>query len=205
MDDFANHHEFLINVGSDKGRIVCDIIAEQRPRVLVELGGYVGYSAIMFADAMRRCVSANMTTEAADASSSSSSSPVIKFWSLESEPAFAEIARELVAIAGLEDVVTVVTGMAGESIRGMKADGRLEDGIDMLFIDHSEGGVELYEIDLRICEELGLLKSGACIVADNVLRPGAPRYREYVRGHKGWKSKGVKGLIMPGEFEVGFS
>jgi catechol O-methyltransferase len=34
-----------------------------------------------------------------------------------------------------------------------------------------------------VCEELGLLKKGDVIVADNVVRPGAPEYRELVRGH----------------------
>ena len=33
-----------MNVGDDKGKIVADLIAEQKPEVMVELGGYVGYS-----------------------------------------------------------------------------------------------------------------------------------------------------------------
>ena len=71
--------------------------------------------------------------------------------------------------------------------------------IDLLFLDHSE---ELYAQDFKVVEGLGLLKKGAMVVADNVVRPGAPEYRALVRNMDGWKSIGVKGLIWPGEFEV---
>ncbi|KAF2792487.1 S-adenosyl-L-methionine-dependent methyltransferase [Melanomma pulvis-pyrius CBS 109.77] len=182
IDGFAYQQEFLINIGSNKGRIVSDLVAERKPKVLVELGGYIGYSAILFADQMRR----NAATD---------SPPHL--WSLEFEPRFAAIATELINIAGLSDIVTVVTGPAEESLRGFKTDGRL-DHIDFLFLDHVE---TLYTQDLKVCEELGLLKSGGIVVADNVVRPGAPEYRDYVRGHPGLKSWGIKGLIMPGEFE----
>ena len=184
MDEFANQHDFLINIGSDKGRIVADILAEEKPSILVELGGYVGYSAILFADQMKKQGAAGRT---------------LRLWSLEFEPRFVAIASELVALAGLQDIVTIVTGPADESLRKLKADGKL-DHLDLLFLDHVE---DLYEQDLKVAmNELGLLKSGACIVADNVVRPGAPRYREYVRSHHALNSKGIKGLIMPGEFEA---
>ena len=31
-----------MNVGEDKGKIVSSLIAERKPEVMVELGGYVG-------------------------------------------------------------------------------------------------------------------------------------------------------------------
>ena len=84
-------------------------------------------------------------------------------------------------------------------MRTLKREGKI-DHIDMLFLDHVE---DLYQADLKVAmNELGLLKSGASIVADNVLWPGAPDYRAYVRGHKGLSSKGVKGLVMPGNHPV---
>jgi catechol O-methyltransferase len=52
-----------------------------------------------------------------------------------------------------------------------------------------------------VCEELGLFNKGTVVVADNVVRPGAPEYRELVRGHPGLKSEGVRGLIRPGDLE----
>jgi len=38
-----------------------------------------------------------------------------------------------------------------------------------------------------------------------VVRPGAPKYREFVRGKEGLRSEGVRGLIQPGDFEVCFA
>lgn len=183
MDEFACQQDFLINIGSDKGYTVTKILSEEKPKVFVELGGYVGYSAIMFAEQMRRNADAAKT---------------VRLWSLEFDPKFATIASEFIAIAGLSDIVTVVTGAADESLRKLNSDGKL-DHIDFLFLDHVE---DLYVQDFKVCEELGLLKSGACVVADNVVMPGAPKYREHVRSHPKLKSWGVKGLIIPGDIEV---
>lgn len=173
----------MINVGEHKGRILAELLAEEKPKVLVELGGYVGYSAILFADAMRRAVGG---------------SEHVRLFSLEFDAEFASIARDLVDIAGLSDMVTFVVGPAAESLKKMKADGTL-DNIDLLFLDHVE---DLYESDLKVAEEAGLLKKGALIVADNVVRPGAPKYRAYVRNHPGLKSWGIPSLIMPSELTV---
>ena len=186
MDEFANQKDFLINIGSDKGRIVADLIKQHKPHVLVELGGYIGYSAIWFANAMR-CV----LPEGEKA----------QLWSLEYEGRFAKIARELIELAGVDDIVQLVVGEAGESLKSLKSEGTMKEGsVDMLFLDHVE---DLYEADFKIAwEEMGLLREGTVIVADNVLRPGAPEYRKYVRSQKALKSEGVKGLIIPGDFEV---
>lgn len=184
IDNFSGQKEMLITLGPAKGRVVADIIAEEKPKTLVQLGTHVGYSAILFADCMRK--------QRPDDNS-------IHLWALELEPNFVEIASELVRMAGLQDIITVVTGRADESMRKLKADDKL-DHIDLLFIDHVE---EMFKPDLQVAmDELGLLKAGACIVADNILVPGAPEYREYVRTHKGLSSKGVEALIVPGDFGV---
>ncbi len=43
-----------MNVGPDKGKIVSDLIAEVKPEIVVELGGYIGYSSLLFGDAVRK-------------------------------------------------------------------------------------------------------------------------------------------------------
>ena len=74
------------------------------------------------------------------------------------------------------------------------------DKIDFLFLDHAEGS---YEQDVKVVmDELKLLGENSVIVADNCLRPGAPKYKEYVENHEGLRSRVLKALIMPGEFEV---
>lgn len=184
MDEFAAQEDFLINIGSDKGQKVNDLIKKEKPTVLVELGGYVGYSAISFGDAMRQAAGPGAS---------------VRLWSLEFDPLIASIAMNLIELAGLSDIVKVVVGTAADSLKRLQAEGKLTS-IDFLFLDHVE---DLYLADFQLCEKLGLLHSGALVVADNVVRPGAPEYREHVRQHAGVESWGVKGLIMPGELEVG--
>ncbi|PTB42656.1 uncharacterized protein TrAFT101_008255 [Trichoderma asperellum] len=181
IDDFSANHDFLISIGGHKAGILSNLITEEKPQTAVELGGYLGYSAILFADAMRR----------------SSPYQQLRVFSLELSAEFASIARELIQLAGLSDIVTVVTGPAEESLRKLHAQGTLTS-VDFLFLDHGE---DLYPADFKVCEELGLLHKGTVIAADNVERPGAPEYRKLVRSHSKLQSTGVKGLIQPGDFE----
>lgn len=199
MDEYAAHEEFLISVGPDKARLLTDLLLEAKPRVLVELGGYVGYSAILFADAMRR---GSGGADGNDKVSDAAARPHV--WSLEFRADYAAVAAELVEIAGLAEAVTIVQGPADESLRRLQADGAWKEngGVDVLFLDHVE---TLYVQDLKVCEELGVLKAGSLVLADNVVRPGAPDYREYVRAHGRFESHGVKSLIIPGEWEVSLS
>jgi catechol O-methyltransferase len=183
IDEFAGNEDFLINIGEHKGKIVTEIIASEKPGIFVELGGYIGYSAILFADEMRKYASADVK---------------LQYWSLEFSPLFASIAMNLIDLAGLSDIVKVVVGSADDSLKRLQAEGKLKS-IDMLFLDHVE---KLYDSDFRVAESLGLLKGGSTIIADNVVRPGAPEYRKFVRSHPGLESRGIKGLIMPGAFEV---
>ncbi len=44
IDEFGRTKKYLMNVGEDKGKIVTDLIKEVKPKTMVELGGYVGYS-----------------------------------------------------------------------------------------------------------------------------------------------------------------
>jgi catechol O-methyltransferase len=185
IDHFAAQEEFLINLGEDKARIMVDLVSKEQPKVFVEIGGYIGYSAILIADVMRR---AHPEAEGE-----------LRLWSLELDPLYAAIAMNLVDLAGLAGTVRVVTGAAGESLERLKDEGKLVGGIDMLLLDHVE---DLYIQEFEACEKLGLLAEGSVIVADNVVRPGAPEYREMVRRHPRLESHGIRGLIVPGEFEV---
>jgi len=184
IDEYAAEHEFMIHVGSDKAKIINNLILENKPRVLVELGGYCGYSAIMFADQMR---------------AQAASAQTVEVYSLEKEEEFATIARDLTSLAGVQEYITVITGDAGDSLKQLKKDGKI-DHVDFLFLDHAE---DLYARDLKVVmDELDLLRENACIVADNCKRPGAPEYLEYVNNHSDLRTRTLKALIMPGEFEV---
>lgn len=186
MDEFAAQRDFLINIGPDKAEKLATLIAETKPRVFVELGAYVGYSALYLGNALR-----NTHKDNQDAKNNA------VYWSLEADPVFAGITMNLVDLAGLSDIVKVITGKAAESLTRLKEEGKL-GSVDMLFLDHVE---DLYVADLQVAESLGLLKKGSHIVADNVLRPGAPEYKQYVKEHKSMETRAIIGLIIPGEFE----
>lgn len=146
-----------MNVGEDKGKIVTDLIAERKPKVMVELGGYCGYSTILFGAAVR------------DNGGS-------KYYSLERSPKFAKVIESLVEFAGLDKVVEVIVGPSDEGIKKLHAKGL--KNIDMMFLDHYKPA---YTTDLKLCEDLGLISKGTFLAADNVIKPGNPPYLEYVR------------------------
>ncbi|KAI0479345.1 catechol O-methyltransferase [Xylariaceae sp. FL0804] len=169
IDDFGRTRKYLMNVGEHKATTVVDLIRQQRPRTMVELGGYVGYSAIAFAAALR------------DAHGDGDRDGG-RYFSLEKSPEFGAVITMLADLAGLRDVVTVVVGASADSLRRLHAEGALGAGerprIDLLFLDHYKPA---YTTDLKLCEELGLVGPGSVYAADNVIKPGNPPYLEYVR------------------------
>ena len=158
IDEFARTKKYLMNVGEDKGRIVTDLIKEIQPQTMVELGGYVGYSCILFGAAVREAGGK-------------------RYWSLERNPEFAAVASSLADLAGLSEVVKVVVGPSNRSIRRLHSSGEIQH-ISMMFLDHYKPA---YTTDLKLCEELQLVTPGTVLAADNVVHPGNPPYLDYVR------------------------
>lgn len=153
MDHYAREIAFLINIGPDKGGLVKEVFdrVPQNPRVL-ELGAFVGYSAILFAVKVGeegRVVSLEIGEEHAEAS------------------------RRNVAHAGLGDRVEIIQGDSADTIP------TLEGPFDVVFLDHWK---DLYKRDLQAIEANGLLRPGSIVVADNVGESFNPtEYLEYVR------------------------
>jgi catechol O-methyltransferase len=147
-----------MNVGPDKGKIVCDLIAEVKPEIMVELGGYIGYSGILFGDAVRKAGGK-------------------RYYSLERNPEFAAVITSLVDLGGLSDIVKVHVGPSDQSITRLHDEGTLTR-IDLMFLDHYKPA---YTNDVKLCEHLRLIRPGSVLAADNVIKPGNPPYLEYVR------------------------
>jgi catechol O-methyltransferase len=158
IDEFGRTKKYLMNVGEDKGQIVTDLIQESKPEIMLELGGYCGYSTILFADA-QRAVGGK------------------KYYSLERSPKFAKNIETLVEIAGLAGFVEMVVGPSNKGIQKLYEAGKVKK-IDMMFLDHYKPA---YTTDLKLCESLGLIQKGTVLAADNVIKPGNPPYLEYVR------------------------
>lgn len=172
IDDYGRSKKYLMNIGEDKGRILSRLIAEINPKTMVELGGYIGYSTILFADAVRKVGG--------------------RLFSLERNPEFAAVIMSLVDLAGLSDVVKVVVGPSADSIKRLHKAGSLSH-VDLMFLDHYKPA---YTTDLKLCEHLRLVAPGSVYVADNVIYPGNPPYLDYVRSDvKTKRDKYEKGEI----------
>ena len=165
IDEYACRRKFLINVGDEKGAILERAVARVAPACALELGAYIGYSALRI---VRRLP------------------PGARLCSVESSPANAEIARRIIDHAGAADRVTVIVGSLGD---GGKTMARLEAehgvrraGLDLVFVDHSK---DQYLPDLERILGAGWLHPGSVVLADNLGFPGSPEYRRYMDAAEG--------------------
>ncbi|KAM0090844.1 hypothetical protein ACP6JD_005727 [Aspergillus fumigatus] len=190
VDEFARTKDFLMNVGPYKGGIITDIIATEQPSSILEIGGYIGYSAIMFGSAMRN------TGVLAP-----------RYVSLEMNPKFASVSRTLVEVAGLSDVVEIQEGPCRKSLHRLAAGtsnkGPSSKKWDILFLDHSKIS---YLNDLKLAEELGIVAPGSIVIADDMKRPGNPMYSDYVMADTATKTEAYMpfvGCLSDGGISLG--
>uniref|UniRef100_K3WCQ7 catechol O-methyltransferase n=1 Tax=Globisporangium ultimum (strain ATCC 200006 / CBS 805.95 / DAOM BR144) TaxID=431595 RepID=K3WCQ7_GLOUD len=162
IDEFASTNP-MMNVGTKKGAIVDEEIRKKKPAVMVELGGYTGYSAVRFASLQREVAGNNES----------------HYYSVEYSPVFAARVREMVALAGLSDQVTVIEGAFAEQYQTLigKTVNLLKSMHQIYFIDHEKSA---YLSDTKLILESGTLRPGSLLIADNVLIPGAPDYLEFI-------------------------
>ena len=174
-----------MTLGQHKLKHIREVLTtvDPKPKTVVELGTDVGYSALALGAIMKDIWGAERAG--------------VKIWSLKLEPRWAAITNEFLDIAGLRDMVEVVVGAAADAIKRLKAENLLVS-VDVLVLDHWEA---FYLQDLKVCEELGLLRKGSVVFADNVLFPGAPEYLEYFKGGERYENKAFDSM-MPNGWEV---
>jgi catechol O-methyltransferase len=165
IDRFAYNQSFLINVGDEKGALLDAAISRAKPKLLLELGTYCGYSALRSIRAAP--AGAHLVT-------------------IEFNPDNAAIAKSLFAHAGIADRVTIVGGTLGD---GGKTAAVLRERhgfgpgtLDFVFIDHAK---DAYLPDLQLLLRERWLRPGAIVVADNVKVPGAPQYHAFMKANEG--------------------
>jgi catechol O-methyltransferase len=170
IDHYAYKKKFLINVGDVKGGILDAALDRTQPKRVLELGAYVGYSALRMTRHLPQggCV-----------------------YSVEFNPSNADISRRVIAHAGASTQAKIVTGSLGDGGATVKAleteHGFAKGNLDFVFIDHAK---EVYLQDLKIIQEAGWLHEGSVVVADNVGFPGAPDYKAYMEQQEGklWRT-----------------
>jgi predicted O-methyltransferase YrrM len=133
-----------INVAPNQGKFLHLLARIHGARRILELGTLGGYSAIWLARALPE-----------------GGSPI----SLEADPDTADVARKNIAVAGLASKVSVITGLAAESLEQMIAS--KTPPFDFIFLDADKVSYPEY---LRLT--LQLSRPGTVIVADNVVRNG---------------------------------
>ncbi|XP_063958002.1 catechol O-methyltransferase-like [Lytechinus pictus] len=164
MDRFCREEQWTFCLGDDKAPIVRKIVQETKPMTCLELGTFVGYSAI------------NAARELLEGS---------RYLCVEADEDRAFIARKMVEFAGLQDVVQVIKGFSNKVIPNLKDEFNI-DSFDYVFIDHVKS---LYKADLILLEDHRLVRNGTVVVADNMVIPGSPNYLEYVRNSPKYESE----------------
>ena len=163
IDRYARKHKFLMNVGDQKGRLLDAAVDRAAPIHALEVGAYIGYSALRIA---RRLPDGGHLI------------------SVEFSAANGALTRRILEYAGVSDRVTVVVGAigdGGETLERLRQTLR-GGGLELVFLDHDK---DAYLADLRTMLEAGLLRQGCIVVADNVGFLGAPEYRAYLWAGEG--------------------
>ncbi|HEY6475415.1 MAG TPA: class I SAM-dependent methyltransferase [Polyangia bacterium] len=172
LDRFASSEKLLINIGDEKGALLDQAVHRASPRRALELGAYVGYSALRIARALPAGG---------------------HLFSLELIPANAEIARRIATHAGAADRITFIVGSLGDGGRTLASlrdtHGFTAGSLDFVFIDHAK---DQYLPDLLRILEAGWLHPESVVVADNIRFPGAPAYRRYMDAEEGKRWRTVR-------------
>jgi predicted O-methyltransferase YrrM len=142
-------------LGPQKAARLAELVRQERPHVVVEVGTAIGYSGLWIAEALRELGQGRLLTFEQDAGRA------------------AEAHRNFER-AGVTDLITQYVGDARELLK------EVPGPIDLLFLD---GGFENYHPCLLACR--GQLRDGALLVADNVHIGAAEMadYLAWVRGH----------------------
>jgi predicted O-methyltransferase YrrM len=131
-------------VAPNQGRILQLFAQMAGARRILEIGTLGGYSAICMARVLPR--DGRLVT-------------------LEADEGRVRVARENIALAGLQDRIDVIHGDAGLSLAAMAGAG--EAPFDMVFIDADKAGNPAY-----LQAALDLTRKGAVIIGDNIIRAG---------------------------------
>ena len=162
IDNFVlESGQFLMNVGPEKGEILRDHLLKSKPNNVIELGTFIGYSAVLI---------------------SSSIGEKSKLTSIDSDSHSIEIAKELINFAGLDDKVNFMHGNAEEIIP------ELNFNADFVFIDHAK---KKYLSDLKLLETEEIILKNCTVFADNVgiFKDEMAEYFDHVRNSGKYQSQ----------------
>lgn len=160
IDKYCREKEWAMNVGDEKGLILDKVLQETTASMVLELGTYCGYSAVRIARLLK---------------------PGARLLTIEMNPANADVARQIIEFAGVQEKVKILQNNTEHIIPKLKTDHGV-DHFDFVFIDHFG---DRYLPDTKLLEECCLLRKGTVLLVDNVSFSSAAEFLEYVRtsGH----------------------
>jgi catechol O-methyltransferase len=166
VDHFTETRRWMMNIGREKRIQILDkIVADTKPKSVLELGTYFGYSAISIARLLE---------------------PGSRVYTVEFNAGNVEIAKKIIAHSGLSDKIEVITASSDEVIPHIESMLGTVGGIDLVVLDHWK---KYYLRDLKALIEHGGLHPGSVVVADNIILPGVPDYAEFIRNNLDFRSK----------------
>lgn len=161
IESFSMNGQGWLKVAGDaKGAVLDDlmlVLCVEPPRLVLEFGCYVGYSATRMARLLRAWGG--------------------RLVSIEVDPIHVCLARHILEFAGVGNTVDIYLGHSEEAIPELR---RFcgSSTADVVFMD--QRGTR-FHTDLLALEEQGLLSAGCVVAADNVLKPGAPHLLWYLQ------------------------
>ena len=152
-----------MNVGPEKGKILESTLKKHNPKLVLELGSFIGYSAIIIA-------------------SSTDSESLL--YSIDPDHNSVDISQKMINFAGLSSKINFIHSTAELAIP------KLNHSFDFVFIDHAK---KRYFPDLILIEDSKLLKSNSVIFADNVgiFIEDMGEYLDHVRHSGLYKSENI--------------
>ncbi len=153
LDDLALETQATLSApqmltGPIEGRFLQMLVFALRPRLVLEIGTYSGYSAISMAEALP---------------------PGGRVVTCELEDAHADVAERHIAAAGLGDRIEVRRGPASQTVAA------LDGPFDLVFIDADKRGYrDYYEAVLPKLSDHGLIAIDNVLWSGRVAEPGSP-------------------------------
>ncbi|CAF1307391.1 unnamed protein product [Didymodactylos carnosus] len=163
IDEYGWTQVAVMNIGDTKGKILDAALQSRQPKTVLELGTFLGYSSLRMASQLPEDT---------------------LIVTIDVDPASIATARRIHEHAGVTNRIQIVLNPTYQSIPYLSKKFHI-DSFDFIFIDHDKAD---YLSDLKLLEDVGLIKPGTMIVADNIIFPGAPDYVNYIRNNPHYTS-----------------
>ncbi|KAI8592715.1 S-adenosyl-L-methionine-dependent methyltransferase [Geranomyces variabilis] len=159
----------MMHIGDRKAKVIEQVMLDLKPRRVLELGTFCGYSAVLMGSILKRLHPDHPSTKEAAAAAAAKPELV----TIDPSSCQADVAAKIVARAGLTDIVTFVNDFSGPAIQNLSG-----QQFDMVFVDHQK---DLYLPDVQAIVARGLLRKGGVVVSDNVGIFQSKEYLEWLR------------------------